>query len=61
MSPRTALLAGLLLGVTVMIGVLGAIAWRAHMPDDTAPAPSSLSPTPATAAPLQAPSPSAAH
>ena len=61
MSPRTALLAGLLLGVTVMIGVLGAIAWRAHMPDDTAPAPSSPSPTPATAAPQQAPYPSAAH
>jgi hypothetical protein len=33
MSPRTALLAGLLLGVTVMIGILGAIAWRARSPE----------------------------
>jgi serine/threonine-protein kinase len=33
MSPRTALLAGLLLGVTVMVGVLGAIAWKAHTED----------------------------
>jgi len=38
MSPRTAMLAGLLLGVTVMVGVLGAIAWRAHAPDDETPA-----------------------
>ncbi len=30
MSPRTALLAGLLLGVTVMIGLVGAVAWKAH-------------------------------
>src|SRR6202041_3413724 len=28
MSPRTALLAGLVLGVTVMIGIAGALAWR---------------------------------
>jgi serine/threonine protein kinase len=28
MSPKTALMAGLVLGVTMMIGVLGAIAWR---------------------------------
>jgi eukaryotic-like serine/threonine-protein kinase len=28
MSPKTALLAGLVLGVTMMIGLLGAIAWR---------------------------------
>jgi serine/threonine-protein kinase len=28
MSPRTALLAGLVLGVTVMIGIVGALAWR---------------------------------
>jgi eukaryotic-like serine/threonine-protein kinase len=43
MSPRTALLAGLLLGVTVMVGVLGAIAWRVHSADEApqtpAPAP----------------------
>jgi serine/threonine protein kinase len=41
MSPRTAMLAGLLLGVTVMIGVLGAIAWRARGPDTDVPAPAS--------------------
>ncbi len=28
MSPRTALLAGLVLGVTVMVGLAGALAWR---------------------------------
>jgi serine/threonine-protein kinase len=28
MSPRTALLAGLVLGVTVMVGIAGALAWR---------------------------------
>ncbi len=28
MSPKTALMAGLVLGVTMMVGVLGAIAWR---------------------------------
>ncbi len=28
MSPRTALLAGLVLGVTMVIGIIGAIAWR---------------------------------
>jgi serine/threonine-protein kinase len=33
MSPRTALLAGLVLGLTVMIGVIGAIAWRARAAD----------------------------
>ncbi len=45
MSPRTALLAGLVLGIAMMIGVLGFIAWR----QSTAPAPG---PAPATAAPL---------
>jgi serine/threonine protein kinase len=54
MSPRTALLAGLLLGVTVMIGILGAIAWRARSPDldpnATVPVASS-----SVAAPLAAP------
>ncbi|MBV9948057.1 MAG: hypothetical protein JOZ69_14475 [Myxococcales bacterium] len=30
MSPRTALLAGLVLGIAVMIGVLGLLAWREH-------------------------------
>jgi hypothetical protein len=28
MSPRTALLAGLVLGIAMMIGVLGFLAWR---------------------------------
>jgi serine/threonine-protein kinase len=28
MSPKTALMAGLVLGVTMMVGILGAIAWR---------------------------------
>jgi serine/threonine-protein kinase len=37
MSPRTALMAGLLLGVTVMIGVIGAIAWKAHVEEEAAP------------------------
>jgi hypothetical protein len=46
MSPRTALLAGLLLGVTVMIGILGAIAWRVQNPeaDPSAPATSVKAP-----------------
>ncbi len=39
LSPRTALLAGLLLGLTVMIGVIGAIAWRARAADPDTPAP----------------------
>jgi serine/threonine-protein kinase len=30
MSPRTALLAGLVLGVAMMVGVLGFLAWRDH-------------------------------
>jgi hypothetical protein len=42
MSPRTAMLAGLLLGVTVMIGVLGAIAWKVHTADAESTAPSAL-------------------
>ena len=45
MSPRTALFAGLLLGVTVMIGVLGAIAWRIHTPDLEGPGPGAPSST----------------
>ena len=51
MSPRTAMLAGLLLGVTVMIGVLGAIAWKAHAPDTDPPAPSGLAPAPSSDVP----------
>jgi serine/threonine-protein kinase len=41
MSPRTALLAGLVLGLTVMIGLVGAIAWRSGVLDPDAPASSS--------------------
>jgi eukaryotic-like serine/threonine-protein kinase len=44
MSPRTALLAGLVLGIAMMIGVLGFLAWR----QSTAPAPNA---PPAPAAP----------
>jgi serine/threonine-protein kinase len=38
MSPKTALLAGLVLGVTCMVGVAGALAWReaANDPDPSA-------------------------
>lgn len=36
MSPRTALLAGLVLGIAVMVGVLGLLAWHEHA---TAPMP----------------------
>ncbi len=34
MSPKTAMLAGLVLGVTTMVGVLGAIAWRDKQRED---------------------------
>jgi serine/threonine protein kinase len=47
MSPRTAMLAGLVLGLTLMVGVLGAIAWRSGLldpGDSTAP---SVQPPPA--------------
>ena len=43
MSPRTALLAGLLLGVTVMVGIAGAIAWRVQNPADDGPVPAASS------------------
>jgi serine/threonine protein kinase len=51
MSPRTALLTGLVLGLTVMIGVIGALAWRAgafdssggDVPSATVPPPPSSS------------------
>ena len=36
MSPRTALAAGLVLGITMMIGVVGAIAWRDKQMTDEA-------------------------
>jgi serine/threonine-protein kinase len=49
MSPKTALLAGLVLGVTCMVGVAGALAWReaANNPDPAA----STSPTSSASAP----------
>ena len=34
MSPRTALMAGLVLGITMMVGILGAFAWRNRQADD---------------------------
>jgi serine/threonine-protein kinase len=37
MSPRTALLAGLVIGLTVVIGVVGAIAWRSGVLETDAP------------------------
>ena len=43
MSPRTALLAGLVLGIAMMIGVLGFLAWR----ERTAPGPNAPPPAPA--------------
>jgi serine/threonine protein kinase len=60
MSPRTALLAGLLLGVTVMVGVLGAIAWRARTPDPSEAADAALA-APAASNSASAPSAPDAH
>ena len=34
MSPKTALMAGLVLGITMMVGILGAIAWRDKQRED---------------------------
>ena len=34
MSARTALMAGLVIGITLMIGVLGALAWRAKVAEE---------------------------
>ena len=62
MSPKTALLAGLVLGVTMMIGLLGAIAWREKQREDdlmNAPLPAhSVAPS-ATSAPSVLPTVSA--
>jgi serine/threonine-protein kinase len=59
MSPRTALLAGLVLGVAVMIGIVGAIAWRQQQLDAAAnealPASTSV-PPPAVPLPSVTPS-----
>jgi eukaryotic-like serine/threonine-protein kinase len=59
MSPRTALLAGLVLGVAVMIGIVGAIAWRQQQLDaaaNEAPAASVSVPPPAVPLPSATPS-----
>jgi len=39
MSPRTALLAGLVLGIAMMVGVLGFLAWRGRNGPDMQPGP----------------------
>lgn len=53
MSPRTALLAGLVLGIAMMVGVLGFLAWREHQMPQGNPLPA-----PASApAPASSPSP----
>jgi serine/threonine protein kinase len=39
MSPRTALLAGLVLGIAMMVGVLGFLAWRGRNGPDVQPTP----------------------
>ena len=41
MSPRTAMLAGLVLGLTVMIGIVGAFAWRQQQQTDADTPPAS--------------------
>jgi serine/threonine-protein kinase len=57
MSPRTALLAGLVLGVAVMIGIVGAIAWRQQQLDAAAnEAPPASAPALAQPIPSAAPS-----
>jgi len=63
MSPKTALMAGLVLGVTMMVGVLGAIAWRDKQQAEeqlNQPLPTaSTSAAPSASAPPSAPSASA--
>jgi len=51
MSPRTALLAGLVLGIAMMIGVLGFLAWR----ERTAPGSNGPAPAPSPAESSQRP------
>jgi serine/threonine-protein kinase len=51
MSPRTALLAGLVLGIAMMVGVLGFLAWRERVQP---PGGGESSPSPTTAAPSSA-------
>jgi serine/threonine-protein kinase len=62
MSPRTALLAGLVLGVAVMIGIVGLFAWRQQQAEGTDPPPPSASqPGPSHSAPPGSTSTSAAE
>jgi serine/threonine-protein kinase len=53
MSPRTALLAGLVIGVTLMVGAIGFFAWREKMKAEEAEAAASARPS-ASAAPPSA-------
>jgi serine/threonine-protein kinase len=43
MSPRTAMLAGLVLGIAMMVGVLGFLAWREHATPQALPQPAAAS------------------
>jgi serine/threonine protein kinase len=66
MSPKTALLAGLVLGVALMIGLAGFLAWRDQARDDAGtftlppPPPPSSAPAAASAPPAASSAPSAA-
>jgi serine/threonine-protein kinase len=52
MSPRSALLAGLVLGIALMIGLVGFLAWRDKMREEEAhAAPSASAPASASSAP----------
>jgi serine/threonine-protein kinase len=59
MSPRTALLAGLVLGIAMMVGVLGFLAWRERQVPEPPPQPHAPSSVPAPG-PSPSPAPSAA-
>jgi serine/threonine-protein kinase len=64
MSPRTALLAGLVLGIAMMVGLLGFLAWRERdMPAGVRVSPTpTVAPSPApSVAPSPAPSPAPSH
>jgi serine/threonine-protein kinase len=51
MSPRTALLAGLVLGVTLMVGIIGFLAWREATKEEKPPAPSVSAPATSSVVP----------
>ncbi len=59
MSPKTALMAGLVLGVTMMVGIAGAIAWRDKQREDqlNMTPPSAASSVPSAPASISAPPP----